>query len=441
MTAAPTGAVVLFTRDLRVHDHLGLDEAARRFERVAPLFVFDERLLRAHGTPNRLSFLLDALADLRESLRRRGADLVVRRGDPVAETLTLARATRCTTVYVSADASRYAQQRERRLADACRQEALDLRVVETTAVVPPGALRPADRDHYRVFTPYWRRWHGLAHSSPRPAPHRLRLAQNAACDSLPSLRDLTRLQPAPGLPRGGEQAGRRRLEHWLADGLERYAAERDVLVGEPTSRLSPYLHLGCVSAREVVSRVRGNAGAEPFVRQLCWRDFFQQLLAANPDAPHRDLRPRGTTWREDDEALARWREGRTGYPVVDATMRQLAHEGWISNRARLITGSFLTRTLRLDWRHGARVFFELLVDGDVASNVGNWQWVAGTGANPRPNRALDPIRQAARFDPHGEYVRRWVPELSALPTGVVHPPRQAARPRSAANHRTDAGKA
>ena len=426
MTSVPAGAVVLFTRDLRVHDHAGLDGAARRFERVAPLFVFDDRVLRAHGTPNRLSFLLDALVDLRESLRKRGADLVLRRGDPIAETLRLARESRCTTVYVSSDASSYAQERERRLVRECRREGLELRVVDTTTVVPAGALVPSVGDHYRVFTPYWRRWQGLALPSVSPAPGRLRLAGNPARDKLPSLRDLTELTPSPELPRGGEQAGRRHLERWLANGLERYGLEGDVLAANATSRLSPYLHFGCVSALEIVTRARAREGAEPFVRQLCWRDFFQQLLAANPDSAHEDLRPRGQ-WNEDAEALARWREGQTGYPIVDAAMRQLNHEGWISNRARLVAGSFLTRTLGLDWRLGAGVFFDVLVDGDVANNVGNWQWVAGTGANTRPNQALNPIRQAARFDPQGDYVRRYVPELEQLTGATIHEPWQAAR--------------
>ncbi len=431
MTAAPRGAVVLFTRDLRLHDNEGLDEATKRFERIAPLFVFDDHILRAQGTPNRLSFLLDALANLRESLRARGADLVVRRGDPVAEVVRLARETHCTSVYVSADASHYAHGREQRLARECAREGLELRVVDTTSVIPPGALVPTDRDHYRVFTPYWRRWQAVSLPGTTAHPRRWLLAGDPARGALPTLRELTPLAPSPERPRGGERAARHRLLRWLADGLHRYEREADMLATDGTSRLSPYLHFGCLSAREVVTRARERDGAAPFVRQLCWRDFFLQLLAANTATTHQDLRPRDVEWNEDPDAVARWREGQTGYPIVDATMRQLAQEGWISNRARLIAGSFLTRTLHLDWRAGARVFFDLLVDGDVANNIGNWQWVSGTGANPRPNRALNPIRQAARFDPHGDYVRRYVPELAQLPGATVHEPWQGARARIA----------
>jgi deoxyribodipyrimidine photo-lyase len=262
-------------------------------------------------------------------------------------------------------------------------------------------------------------------AAPTAAPRRLLLAGDAAPGTLPPLSELTSRTPSAELPRGGESPARRRLSRWLADGLHRYEREADVLAAGATSQLSPYLHFGCLSAREVVARAREREGAESFLRQLCWRDFFLQLLAANTGTTHENLRPRDAEWNEDRDALARWREGQTGYPIVDAAMRQLAREGWMPNRARLIAGSFLTRTLGLDWRLGARVFYELLVDGDVANNVGNWQWVAGTGANARPNRALNPIRQAARFDPHGDYVRRYVPELEQLPGARVHEPWQA----------------
>jgi deoxyribodipyrimidine photo-lyase len=174
-----------------------------------------------------------------------------------------------------------------------------------------------------------------------------------------------------------------------------------------------------------VARARERRGTDAFERQLCWRDFFGQLVAANPKMQRDDLRPRLDRWRDDGEALAAWREGRTGYPIVDAAMRQLGREGWMPNRARLIAGSFLTKTLSLDWRSGADVFFELLVDGDVANNVGNWQWVAGTAANTRPSRVLNPMRQAKRFDPEGHYVRRHVPQLEALEGSSVHEPWKA----------------
>jgi deoxyribodipyrimidine photo-lyase len=424
-------SVVLFTRDLRVHDNAALHEAARRARHVVPLFVLDESLLAEAGTPNRLSFLLGALGDLRDALRGRGADLVLRRGDPVAETVRLARETGAEAVYVGEDASAYAQRRQQRLERACAQARVSVHVEQTIALVAPAALAPQGRDHYRVFTPYWRRWRDEPAPQPLPPPRAIRLPPGVSPGRLPRLGELVTGRPSPTLPPGGESEGRRRLEQWLEEGPAAYGRDRDALAVDGTSRLSPYLHFGCLSAAETASRAREHGdAADGFVRQLCWRDFFLQLLAANPRLPHDDLRPSGARWNEDGEALARWRAGQTGYPIVDAAMRQLHAEGWMHNRGRLIVGSFLTRTLGVDWREGARAFSELLVDADLANNVGNWQWVAGTGANQRPNRVLNPLAQARRFDRDGSYVRRYVPELGSLPGRAVHEPwRQPTPPR------------
>jgi deoxyribodipyrimidine photo-lyase len=171
-----------------------------------------------------------------------------------------------------------------------------------------------------------------------------------------------------------------------------------------------------------VERAAGRSGAEPFLRQLAWRDFFHQLLAARPEASRQDYRRRRAPWNDDPEGLAAWREGRTGIPLVDAGMRQLAREGWMHNRARLVVASFLTKHLSVDWRLGAAHFAELLVDGDVAQNSGNWQWAAGTGADTRPNRILNPVLQARRYDPDGAYVRRWVEELADASGPVLFEP-------------------
>lgn len=401
-----TRAIVLFTRDLRVHDQAALHAAVEVSTEIVPLFVFDEALRRS---PARDAFLRDALADLRASLRALGGDLVVRSGDPVHETLRVAHDTGSTVVYLGGDVSAYAQQRQARLA-----RAIEVRVENTIAVVAPGELAPAERDHYRVFTPYWRRWRDVPLPAPLGAPRRF---------VIPADVEPGELHARSG---GGETAGRRRLAAWLHNGLHEYAAHRNDLVGNTTSRLSPYLHFGCISPAETVTRARAEgAAAEEFVRQLCWRDFYLQLLAANPETAKSDLRDRDRDWVEDDDALAAWAGGRTGYPIVDAAMRQLRAEGWMHGRARLITASFLTKTLGIHWRHGAKAFFELLVDGDVASNAGNWQWVAGTGVDTRPNRRLNPVAQAKRFDPDGAYVRRYVPELAGLQGAAAHEPWRA----------------
>jgi deoxyribodipyrimidine photo-lyase len=422
-TARPATVVVLFTRDLRVHDHPALAAAIDGALRVVPLFVVDDAVLEAFGAPNRVAFLLDALGELRGALRSRGSDLVVRRGDAVEETLRVARECGADSVHLSEDVSSFAQRRLRRLRRAAAAERTAVHAFPGVTVVPPGNLSPGDgTGPFRVFTPYWNRWRSMARRSILPAPRSLPTIGAIDVGRLPEVSELTAGTPVPGLPRGGEVEGRSRLTLWLRDGLAAYQQRRDDLAMEGTSGLSPYLHFGCLSPLEVAELAEAEPGGEAFVRQLCWRDFHHQLLAADPSISTRDQRPRGDRWREDLEALEAWKQGRTGYPIVDAGMRQLLAEGFMHNRARLVTASFLAKHLYLDWRHGAEHFARHLVDGDVANNVGNWQWIAGTGADTRPNRVLNPIRQARRFDAEGTYVRRFVPELEAVDGPEVHEP-------------------
>ena len=416
-------AIVLFTRDLRVHDNLALSTAAREAERILPLFVFDDAILgTAFAWPNRVAFLLDALRDLDASLTQRGARLVLRTGDVVAETLTLARNVAAEAVFVAEDASGHSQRRQRRLEYACSGARVGVRVTAGVTVAPLLSLETSSGGHYSVFTPFYRAWSKAPRRPVEPAPRRLSMQPGVSRGRLPALSRLVDDIPSADLPPGGETEGRRRLFAWLHSGLPEYGTTHDDLAAAATSRLSPYLHFGCISPLEVASRAEEVAGAAPFVRQLAWRDFFHQLLAARPETAHEDMHPRGDRWNSDGQALEAWKNGRTGYPIVDAGMRQLLREGYMHNRARLITASFLVRDLRVDWRAGARHFFEWLVDGDLANNVGNWQWVAGTGANPRPGRTLNPLSQARRFDPDGAYVRRYVPELAAIEGRAVHEP-------------------
>lgn len=286
-------------------------------------------------------------------------------------------------------------------------------------VVPPGELHPAGGGHYRVFTPYWRAWEAASWRDQLAAPRTVPPGSLELTGRLPSAAELAGGHTSPDLPRGGERAGRE-----LLDAAVRRAGDGepdlDDLAGDHTSRLSPYLHFGCVSPLEVAGRLAGRAPEQ--VRQLAWRDFHHQVTAAFPAIARRDYRDRDIAWRDDAQALRAWQAGTTGIPIVDAGMRQLLREGWMHNRARLITASFLTKTLRIDWRDGAAHFFRWLVDGDVANNAGNWQWVAGTGNDTRPNRVFNPLRQAKRFDPDGVYVRRYVPELAGIDGAAVHAP-------------------
>ncbi|HEX3510010.1 MAG TPA: deoxyribodipyrimidine photo-lyase [Solirubrobacteraceae bacterium] len=416
-------AVVLFTCDLRVHDNGALSRAASEHREVVPLFVLDRELLRRRcGSPNRLAFLVESLAGLASALADRGATLIVRRGDVVHEALRVAGEWQADTIHMSADTTPYAGARERRLRDACERERVRLCTHPGVTVLEPGAVTPVGGDHYRVFTPYMRAWSEAPRADPLPAPRRIAVPSGLPRAAVPSLSELTRAKPSPELPAGGEREARRALTGFVRGGLGGYDSLRDDLAAARTSHLSPYLHFGCLSPRTVLARAEGRDRSGGFARQFCWRDFHHQVLAARPDMIAVDYHPRGDRWRRAGRVAQAWRAGRTGYPIVDAGMRQLLHEGFIHNRARMIVASFLTKTLYIDWRLGAAHFAELLCDADVANNVGNWQWVAGTGNDARPNRVLNPLRQAERFDPLGDYVRRYVPELSAIEGAAVHRP-------------------
>ncbi len=423
-------AVALFTRDLRVRDNPALAAAVRDADRVVPLFVLDDAVLASpHGTPNRLGFLLESLADLDHALEARGGRLVVKRGDWIHEVLAVAEAAGAETVHVARDVSGFAQRRVARLQDAARARGVSVAVHESVTVVPPGALRSSSGGPFLVFTPYYKRWLSQPWRPMVAMPRHVQVPHAVERAEIPDLSKLTKAQRGEDVARGGETEGIIHLRGWTRTRLETYAEDHDDLAGDRTSRISPYLHFGCLSALEVATRVRGRPGAEAFVRQLCWRDFYAQLLAARPETAHEDVRAASRSWEIDDVSVEAWRTGRTGYPVVDAGMRQLVREGWVHNRARMVVASFLTKDLMIDWRTGAEFFMQHLVDGDIAQNQLNWQWVAGTGTDTNPLRVYNPTVQSRKFDPDGVYIRRYVAELADCP-GDVHDPSPADRARA-----------
>jgi len=392
-------AVMLFTRDLRVHDNPALAAAAREARHVIPLFVLDDRVLAtAYGrSPNRRGFLAESLADLDAALRGLGSRLVVRRGDPVEEVARFAP----DAVHCAEDASAYAQDRERRLG-----ERFDLRLHPSTTVVGFDELKT-----YKVFTPYHRAWLDvpLRGLEDRPRLH----DPGVGSGDVPT----PPTDRSPHVVPGGERAGRARLDAWLEGGVADYDTTD---LRRETSLLSAYLHFGCVSALECVTRA---PRAYAWVRQLAWRDFYAQLLRAFPETSRDDLYTRPYGRGGPGSALTAWKEGRTGYPLVDGGMRQLRDEGFMPNRVRLVAASFLVKDLEIDWRHGADHFEELLLDGDVASNRGNWQWVTGTGVDhAQSGRMFNPTLQARKLDPDGAYIRRHVGELASLEAPLVHEP-------------------
>jgi len=418
---AVSAAVVVFTRDLRARDNPALAAACAAAGTVVPLFVVDPALPIA-ASANRLGFLCESLRDLDESLRTRGGRLVVRRGRWQDEVLAVARAVSAATVHLADDVSAFAQQRLERLRRAAARERIEVRAHPGVTVVPPGAVAPAGGGEFKVFTPYYRRWLDAPWRALVPAPRRVAVAEGPGLTGVEVLDRVALGARSPRVPHGGETEGLRRLRSWAAAGLGGYAGRHDDLAADGTSRTSPFLHFGCLSPTEVATRLRDRPGAAAFVRQLCWRDFYHQVLAARPDAARRDYRARGDRWNEDPAMFDAWRAGRTGYPLVDAAMRQLADEGFMHNRARMVVASFLTKDLYLDWRLGADHFMALLVDGDVANNQLNWQWVAGTGTDTNPTRVFNPVVQGTRFDPDATYIRRHVPELAGLDAAGAHWP-------------------
>jgi deoxyribodipyrimidine photo-lyase len=420
-------------RDLRLADNPALDMALRHGDAVIPAFILDPGLLSSRFVgPKRLAFLFHGLRELDADLRARGSQLVVRRGDPLGELCSLLGDSGAGGIYAEQDFSPYARRRDRRVADH-----LPLHLQGGPTVHPPEAIRTRAGGAYRVFTPFSRTWESLP--QPGPADVIQAPAHIPSPTAIPRGVDLETLPTPRETPfRPGEAEALRLLRAFTrrkSGAIIRYAAERDRLDLEGTSRLSPYLRFGMLSARQAVAAARsimedvgGTAagkGVESWMRQLIWREFFIGALYHFPEARTRGLRPdmAGLAWLNKEEDFAAWCEGQTGYPVVDAAMRQLHQTGWIHNRARMIAASFLVKDLLVDWRWGERWFMQHLVDGDPAANNGGWQWMAGTGTDAAPYfRVFNPVLQGQKYDPVGAFVRRWVPEMEHVDSRYIHRP-------------------
>jgi deoxyribodipyrimidine photo-lyase len=423
-------ALLWFRRDLRVHDHPALRAALDAGQPVVPVFCFDDGLLQGrHASGSRTQFLLESLSDLDHALRARGSRLFVRRGPPQRELPKLAAEVGAETIHFSADVSPFARHRQDAVVKALSER-------DIGAVAHPGLfavdwlrdLTTAAGQPYTVFTPFFRNWADQPRRDVVGAPGTIRdVGAKAAAGKLPSLTELGLEQECSHPAPGGEQAGRKELQRFLAGPVDDYDDGRNILTGEGVSRLSPYLHFGCLSPREIEDRLGSGAGAQAFRRQLCWRDFYAHVLGSFPGNAHSEYQERyrgSIRWSHANKQFAAWCDGQTGYPAVDAAMRQLRREGWIHNRGRLLVGSFLTKDLGIDWRWGERWFMRFLIDGDQASNNGNWQWIASVGVDPQPafRRIFNPARQQERFDPDGDYVRRYVPELAGVPDRFLTEP-------------------
>ena len=410
-------SIVVFTRDLRVIDNPALYLAAEQGE-VFPLFVFDQKIVTASDLGNkRLTFLLESLEDLHSGLQKIGSSLFLRAGNWTEEIINFCKEKEAQTIHLAIDHSNLSQKRLEDLRKKAQQIGIQVKGHQGIAVVEPGTITPASGEEYKMFSPYYQKWKEATWRNLLPVPKNLSSSER----DQKSLEIFHNFRPEENHIRmkGGERAGQANMKSWMGEDLKNYAFLRNDLASDRTSRFSPYLHFGCLSPLEVAVLSRDHTD-DSFVRQVCWRDFYLQVLSSHPEASVADYRTRDFKWRSDVAQYEAWKEGKTGYPIVDAAMRQLLHEGFMHNRTRMVVASFLTKDLHMDWRLGAKHFMEHLLDGDVASNQLNWQWVAGTGTDYNPHRVFNPTRQSERFDKTGEYIKRWVPELRQCSGKEIH---------------------
>jgi deoxyribodipyrimidine photo-lyase len=423
-----------FRRDLRLRDNTALSRAVRDAERVVPVFILDDHYA---GDPNvgpaRFRFLRESLEELDRALSRAGGRLHLRRGPASRALPELVAETGADAVYGNTEVGPYPERRDSEARDAVETAGARFRLFGDALLVEPDALATGAGDPYTVFAPFWKKWLTIEKRAPEPEPSRL------ATPELPGLPiEKVRAWRGPPLdpaaPRGGESAATQLLDRFLAGPARRYTLDRDFPARAGTSDLSPHLHFGTISPRTIRSAAEdaGTSASPPvrrhlegFVRQLAWREFFHHVLFHFPQVAAESFRPEfdRLAWRDAPEAVAAWKEGRTGYPFVDAAMRQLASTHAMHNRARMAAASFLTKDLHVHWREGEKWFERSLADADLANNNGGWQWAAGSGADAAPYyRIFNPVLQSRKFDPDGSWIRRFVPELAGVPIEKIHEP-------------------
>jgi deoxyribodipyrimidine photo-lyase len=411
--------VLWFRRDLRLRDHPALLAAAAAGGRVLPLFVVDPELWNPAGPP-RQAWLVRSLRALSAGCDGR---LVIRYGNPVEVLPALAREVGARAVLASADCGPYGRRRDAAVAAALAADGAQLNRIGTPYAVGPGSVLNGSGEPYKVFTPFSRAWR--EHGWPRPADPAatVRWARGFDGEPLPDEPDLGSLR----LPPAGEAAALERWQEFLESGVHQYAERRDQPAVDGTSGLSAHLKYGELHPRTLLAdlaRLSGT-GVDTFRNELCWREFYADVLWHRPATAREYLRSEYARMRYEPPGAGfeAWCAGRTGFPIVDAGMRQLQAEGWIHNRVRMIVASFLVKDLHVEWQHGARWFMRWLRDGDLASNQHGWQWVAGSGTDAAPYfRVFNPVTQGLKFDPEGAYVRRYVTELAGVSGSGAHEP-------------------
>lgn len=438
-------------RDLRLDDHAALAHALQSEGAVQPVFIFDTDILARFANPldRRLTFIAETLRRLHAQLQKCGGGLLVLHGRPQEIVPTLCDALGANAVYAAEDYEPANKARDNAVADLIKGSAA-LHLVQDHVLQRPDAVRKDDGTPYKVFTPYYKAW--LARVTPTTnQPWEVKDAGRYADFSHNAVQAMQRglrvIDASASLDEMLNAIGYRKADisqwpvdsgqEWLAAFADRkmqaYKDKRDFPAIHGTSRLSPYMRFGLISIRacaRAVARVPG-VGGETWLKELVWRDFYQMILYHFPESASQEFQPayRGIGWHGDKAHFKAFAEGRTGFPIIDAAMRELLQTGWMHNRMRMVVASFLTKDLLLDWRTGEEHFAQHLMDYELASNVGGWQWAASTGTDAQPYfRVFNPLLQSKKFDPDGDYIRAYVPELALLPTDDVHEPWKKAKP-------------
>ena len=433
-------SLVWLRRDLRVYDHAALSAALQQAGEVQPVFVFDTAVLSrfSNTQDRRLSFIAEALCQLHSELAKKGGGLLVLHGNAQEIIPRLAGLVGAANIFAAEDYEPATITR-----DAAVAAHAPLKLVKDHLLLAPKEVQKADGTPYRVFTPYYKAWLSLASHETfeeKPVTLEVKLADRNQIAEYVSAQGFDVLDAHEGAAAMLEKIGytytkdtlwtvqdaRSRLKRFGAERITAYDSSRDYVAKEGTSAISPYLRFGLVSVREAARIAAGNQshGAQVWLKELVWREFYAMILYRFPETATQEFNAayRGTlAWRYDTSVLERFCAGRTGYPIVDAAMRQLLHTGWMHNRARMIVASFFTKDLLMDWRLGEEHFAQFLMDYDMASNVGGWQWAASTGTDAQPwFRIFNPTLQSTKFDAEGEYIRRYVPEIAHLDNKQIH---------------------
>ncbi|MCB1228122.1 MAG: deoxyribodipyrimidine photo-lyase [Verrucomicrobiales bacterium] len=441
MPASPV--IHWFRRDLRLSDNPALHAAAETGSDVIPVYVLSSWKTQHGWTgPARQQFLLDSLDSLARNLEAQGSRLILRAGDAAHELRRLVQQTGARALFFNRDYDPFGRAMEQRIQSVCRKLGIECHSYQERVLHEPDAVLTGSGDPYRVFTPYSRNW--LNQTKPQPVPRPQHLGSVPSnLDSLPhpTLAYWSLPATTATLPVAGERAARDRMKAFLqSDRLTGYQTHRDTPAGQTTSGLSQDLRFGLIGIRELYHRctkvreqveAKARPSIDTYIKELAWREFYQAILFHYPHVFEEEFNPdwRGLPWPGTEQAFNAWAAGRTGFPIVDAGMRQLLATGLMHNRVRMIVSMFLTKDLHCDWRLGESFFMQHLIDGENASNNGGWQWSSGTGADAAPYfRIQNPWTQSQRYDPDGSYIRRWVPELAGVSAARLTAPPKDGRP-------------